>query len=523
MARFLFLLHVGGPYDGGVITNIRLTESLAAQGHEVTVLCPEPTVEHKGVRVVELTPDRLPAEVAAGIAALEPPVNRFSPAIVEHFRDRSPADLGLPEGEDAFDAIVGYADMTGPAAAELRDRFYRSAKVVNHITFDPLPVLRAAGNEELGLHRAQRHAVSFAAADLVLGQGPKAAADARRLMTGARGAAMLPPTHQYIPGMAVSRAAHTPPRAGEPLRLLMLGRTADPNKGAAEVAAALRLMHAMGYREVHLTLMGVQEGERAEVEEAMRLHYGPSWEAAIEVKDFTTDRREVERAIAESHVLVVATRNESLGLVSAEYAAVGKPLVIAPGDGNGFAAFLQDTARVPRALGAYAVVDDSGSTDLSGAVMGAAPPTGAMRHEVIAERLMAVADNYPAYLGASLRVRDVLAHYTSEHAALSVADAVERLRAGDLRHTKQGADAAVLAVSEAEILTGVPVDRRGRALLLSPGRPAADAPDAADPALGAARGVRAGLGRRRKVSLVKPERRAPSNRPPGRRPGQGAG
>ncbi|WP_231640789.1 glycosyltransferase [Nocardiopsis sp. NRRL B-16309] len=350
-------------------------------------------------------------------------MDRFSKTIRAVLAEQGPTRAGLSADAGAFDVIVGYGDVTGPAALHLRDTYYPHAKVSAVITMDPQGLFKALDLPELGEHRTESHREVLARSDLILAHGPKSAVDARRLAAGWSQAQSLPPTHEFVPG--VETAHDTPARRqpGEPFNVLMLGRMHDLNKGATDVALAVHDLREGGYEDVRLTLRGVdQENSSALVGLLDRRLGVGAWQSFVAFEEFTANQVEKERSIRESHVMVMATESEAYGLAASEYAAHGKPLIVAEGYGNGFATLLRDEERIPRDIADRFVLDDSGSRSANGSLFGESEgaPDAVDRYTLIADRLEDVHNDYDSYVEAAGRLRGRLSEYTLDYTAASI-------------------------------------------------------------------------------------------------------
>lgn len=157
MTRYLFLASSGKLSDGGLILNRRLSEALA-RGNDVHLATLGPCEQARaGVNVVELDENLLSPEATAAIQQTRHFVDRFSKTIQAILYEQGPERVGLPTGAGAFDVIVGYGDVTGPAALHLRDTYYPHAKVSTVITLDPKGFFKTVDLPELGDHRIENH------------------------------------------------------------------------------------------------------------------------------------------------------------------------------------------------------------------------------------------------------------------------------------------------------------------------------------------------------------------------------
>ncbi|MDE3719950.1 glycosyltransferase [Nocardiopsis sp. N85] len=468
MTRYLFLASSGRLDDGGAVLNRQLSEALA-RGNDVHLVtigrCEQ---QREGVTVVELDEALLSPQTIADIKQTRHFVDRFSKIIRAALDEQGPERVGLPTDPGAFDMIVGYGDVTGPAALHLKDAYYPDAKVSTVITLDPKGFFRTLDLPELEKHRIENHRRVLAGSDLILAHGPKSAVDARQLAAEWSQARSLPPSHEFLPGVEISRGTPARWQPGEPFNVLMLGRMHDVNKGAADVTLAVAHMRTQGFEDMHLTLRGIDPKMKDAFVDLLDRQLGEGrWNSFVTVEEFTSDEAAKERSIRESHVMVMATESEAYGLAASEYAAQGKPLIVAEGYGNGFATLLRDENRIPRDIADRFVLDDSGSRSANGSLMGeGAADTGVPRHHLIAARLKHVYNDYDGYAEVALRLRGHLSEYTLDHTAASIGQAVDDVLVGNIRHTKQLARGVNAVPSEEELLRGIPEDKRD--LILDP-------------------------------------------------------
>ncbi|WP_431888331.1 glycosyltransferase [Nocardiopsis alba] len=474
MTRYLFLANSGKLDDGGLVLNRQLSEALA-RDNDVQLVTIGPCEQwREGVDVIELDETLLSREAAADIRRTRYFVDRFSKTIRAVLEEQGLERVGLPTDSGAFDVIVGYGDVTGPAALYLRDTYYSQAKVSTVITMDPKELFKALDLPELGEHRTESHREVLARSDLILAHGPKSAVDARQLATEWSRTESLPPTHEFVPGVETGQEAPAHWRPGERFNVLMLGRMHDLNKGAVDTALAVHALREDGYEDVHLTLRGVdQESSYALIELLDRRIGEGEWQSFVHFEAFTDDEEEKRQSIRDSHVQVVATESEAYGLASSEYAAYGKPLIVAEGYGNGFVTFLRDEERIPPDIADRFVLDDRGSRSAKGSFFG--KPEGDLdaidRYILIADRLEDVYNDYDSYVEVAGRLRGHLNEYTLDHTAAGIDRAVNENLAGNIRHTKQGPLGVIGVPSKEELLKGISEDKRSLVLDLHEASP----------------------------------------------------
>lgn len=287
----------------------------------------------------------------------------------------------------------------------------------------------------------ENHREVLARSDIILAHGPKSALDARELASEWSQARSSPPIHEFVPGIEPVEEAPTRWQRGEPFNVLMLGRMDDPNKGAVDAALAVHDLRENGYEKVHLTLRGIgTEGSDKHIRRLNEKFGEGQWQSFVKMEEFSSEKTEMEQSIRESQVMLMATESEAYGLVANEYAAHGKPLIVADGYGNGFATLLRDEERIPPDIADRFVLDDSGSRSANGSLFG--EPEGDMdpvdRYTLIADRLEDVHNNYDSYVEAGRRLRSHLNEYSLDDTAAGIDQAVNENLAEKIRHTKQG-------------------------------------------------------------------------------------
>lgn len=455
-----------------------MTQTLAANGHDVHMLVlGENKADRGDVTCTELTGD-LPQATEERLTNQRFLIDEASTKINGHMeqlsRSRENSRLGgtdLPSGRDSFDYVVGFGDVTGRSALWIRDNIYKDAKVANIITMDPKGLFKTVGPElqDLGEYRTELHRQVFGASDLVLAHGPKSAEDSRALMSELEGARSVTPVHEFVPGMRVSPAGNEPPGPGEDLNLLMLGRMNDPNKGAADVARAVEhLREHHDVTDIQVTLRGVPDQELERFHDYMDAHAGENWRDHVTVKPFSSSESDKQASVRNTHAMIMATESEAWGLAASEVAAQGKPVIVAEGNGHGYATFLQDTDRFPESDGrsdqptVFAethVMNDDGTRSALGTDIGEGSGPRTNRHEVIAGRLLHLRDNYEQYARSAESLQHELSRYTPEHMAESLDQAARARLEGTLEHTKQVADGQNIRPSPERITKGVSEDK----------------------------------------------------------------
>ncbi|GHD31205.1 hypothetical protein GCM10007147_33850 [Nocardiopsis kunsanensis] len=426
---------------------------------------PRPGVTTHNVREPSLTADQ-ESELTDRLNRCRHGIDRVSTEISERFAKIDRGNAGVPESRSHFTAVVGYGDVTGPAALEIRNCFYPDAVVANGITMDPEQLFKTLKAPELGAHRTSLQSRTFSESDLVFAHGIKSERDAARIAASRPGAVSVPSLHSFIPG---TDSSHQPGDLWDgtgTMNILMLGRMGDPNKGAADTAKAIEGLRNSHGKEIHLTLRGIPEAEREDFEDSMDANLRPDWRSFVTVQSFTDSEEEKERSIRDSHAMVMATESEAYGLASGEYLAHGKPLLVTEGNGNGYTEVLKSWEGMPERA-RMLVIDDSNTRSTQGNAISPADPTvlpSASRHVAISEKIADLHDNYYEYLQSTREACAVLEHYNKDHMAQSLDQAVTERHDGIIRHTRQTADGGLRPTHDHEITAGLPEHLHGVAL-----------------------------------------------------------
>lgn len=167
-------------------------------------------------------------------------------------------------------------------------------------------------------HPAQRYVrVTLEGARAVVALGPTWA---HRLQT------MAPAARVVVVPNAVPLADRSPqPGTGRPVQVLFLGEVSD-RKGAFVLLRAWQRLHASAAADLPARLVLAGDGAVVEARSWVR-HHG--LDATVTVLGWV-DRRRVERLLAESQVLVLASRDEGQPMAVLEAMAHGLCVVVTP-------------------------------------------------------------------------------------------------------------------------------------------------------------------------------------------------
>ncbi|MEU1377281.1 glycosyltransferase [Streptomyces triculaminicus] len=340
--RILVVSNLSGMGEGGIpVFNQHLTEALARQ-HDVTLFTAKPdTIPHEGARMVS-TPDR-PNKDVEWHDWLEQNVAQ------------DPRSHGLPDPQDRpFDLIIGHTRFSGPAATELRDRWYPDARVAHFLHTSPerLPWVKYADDPEKAQSKSARDAgierKLMDRADVVVGVGPLLTREAERLASSGD---HVPGSHQLIPGVKIEELVQRAPHEGR-LNLLVMGRTDDPLKGVNDALRAVKQMNELGF-DVHLTIRGANpESFDKAVKQAQALGGAQN----VTVKPFSKQPEDLKKDIIAADAVIMPSKHEGFGLVATEAAGHGVPILV--NQESGAAEFLGDAARIDPRIGRPCIVPE---------------------------------------------------------------------------------------------------------------------------------------------------------------------
>ncbi|RLU99200.1 hypothetical protein CTZ27_14680 [Streptomyces griseocarneus] len=339
--RILVVSDISGMGGGGIpVFNQHLTEALAKE-HDVTLFTADPDTRlHQGARMVSTPP------IPEGVE---------DRAWMEFQSTLDPRTHGLPDPQERpFDLIVGHSRFSGPAAAELRDRWYPDAKVAHFLHTSPerLAEVKYAHDPAHAQTKAARDSrierEVMDRADVVVGVGPLLAAEAERLSSTGQ---HVPDSHQLVPGVKIEELVQRGPHEGR-LNLLVMGRTDDPLKGVDDALRAVKMLNDNGI-DVHLTIRGANPKKLGKIAEGAERLGG---KGNVTVKPFSEDGDELKNDIIGADAVIMPSKHEGFGLVATEAAGHGVPVLV--NQESGAAQFLGDKARIAPEIGQPCIVPE---------------------------------------------------------------------------------------------------------------------------------------------------------------------
>ncbi|MEY9214982.1 glycosyltransferase family 4 protein [Thermobifida halotolerans] len=402
----------GSKLGGVPVASGKITENLAALPNvNVTLLTVGSTEDHGDARIL-----------------LIPATDDWeSVRLLDVARNGRPSDVpGLPSPEQwRPDFVFGHSRYSGPAAMAIQQRWYPEARLGH---FVHMPVRRYAQiqgrpkEEQDRIARIEQEVM--ARSDLVVGVGPLLTAVAREM---AADNPRLPAFHEMIPGAEITGAPVVPVQ-GQSTTILFTGRVNDAIKGYDHLLRTVGELRQNGV-DVRLRVRGVAESNvEAETRRAATLLGSAE---AVDIRPYTSDDAELEADFVGAQLAVMPSVAEGYGLVAAEAAARGLPVLV--NAESGFGQFLSDTNRVPEAVGRSFVVPDRGLDDRP--------------DERVAEWARAISnviEDYPTQVARAAELRSVLQEYSWRDASTALVNASLRSAVDSHGHTVQGAGGRLL-------------------------------------------------------------------------------
>ncbi|WP_405476501.1 glycosyltransferase [Streptomyces sp. NBC_00009] len=276
---------------------------------------------------------------------------------------------GRPELPDGVmpDLILGHGRITGPAARELTDNFFRDARRLHfvHMAPDEIEWHKPAPDGGAGLKAEERTRIERElgrTAHRVVAVGPWLHEQFRAEVKSPEGLSPLrldPGFDSDVPG-----AAERVPPEGWPLRVLLLGRVEDAElKGVPLAAAAcgkakqwLRKDDLRG--SIRLLVRGAPETDVDEVRKDIQ-GWAKDAELDVVVRAYTSDQDRIEDDLNSASLVIMPSRKEGFGLVGVEAITRGIPVLV--GSDSGLAELLRE--KLGRERASQCVVGLSGNDE----------------------------------------------------------------------------------------------------------------------------------------------------------------
>ncbi|WP_328990627.1 glycosyltransferase family 4 protein [Kribbella sp. NBC_01245] len=414
--RVLVVAHASGRSAGlgGLpVASGDLTKALAGlENAEVTLLTVGETEEHGEAKIVSITPDGQSARVQ----------------LLDVATNGTPDQIpGMPIDRGSFDLVIGHARFSGYQAMLIRNRWYPTAQLAHVMHMPSREYGEVQGQVERGIESHRIESAVVQNADIVVGVGPLLTNVGAEMADGAR----VPPSfHELVPGVETLGEVGDPP-SGENFNLLFSGRVGDPIKGYDDLLATTKELADRGV-PIQLRVRGVKPDQlQAEQQRADQIVGRPG---VVHLLPYTPDKQELLGDYRWAHAAVMPSKIEGYGLVGAEAAAHGVPVLVNAESGVG--QFLADGNRIPERLGAASVVPDQGlRNDQAGRV------------EVWAGAIQDLRGDYANRREAAGELKGVLQNYTRENSAKALLAAAREAHPGANVSTQQGANGAVLPVT----------------------------------------------------------------------------
>jgi glycosyltransferase involved in cell wall biosynthesis len=420
--RVLVVAHASGRSAGlgGLpVVSGELTATLAGlEGTDVTLLTFEGTEPHAEAKMATIERGKLSAH---------------GHLLQLSWRDW-PDKLGLPPaGSDPYDVVIGHSRFSGPAAKNIRNRWYRFAKLVYVMHTPAEEYAQIQGDPQRAAKYAEEEKDVVHNADLVVGVGPMLTDLARELeVSGGR----VPSYHELIPGSFEREAIPVPEPTGRFNLLFSTPRLDDPVKGYDDLLLVVKQLRDEGL-PVRLTVRGVRPGGlQNEAERVRRVLDTPD---VVELRPFSMDAAELRTDFEQTHLVVMPSVVEGYGMVASEAAEHAVPVLVP--ERSGFGQLLRDRQRFPGGIGEPSVVRDAGLE-------------GQARIDAWKSAIKAAASHYPGRREAAVRIREIQQHFTWQHAAKAVAAAMAAANPGAQRYTIQAADGVVRLMDDNDTQLG---------------------------------------------------------------------
>lgn len=240
----------------------------------------------------------------------------------------------LPEGFDP-DVIIGHGRITGPAARLLKEsRFPHSRRVhIVHMAPEEIEWFKLDRKDDAGQRAEERTKLELElarTADVVAAIGPRLHG---RFSTDLHAIAGPKPV-RLDPGFTALGCLPEVP-AGEPRRVLIMGRAEDDSLKGLDIAArAVAFASRSHPKRIELVIRGSPQELCAELRSKLiDLSGDPSLD--VVVKPYTSNAAILEEDINAASLVLMPSRTEGFGLVGLEAIERGVPVLVSDQSGLG--------------------------------------------------------------------------------------------------------------------------------------------------------------------------------------------
>jgi len=242
------------------------------------------------------------------------------------------------------DVVITHSRFGGAAGIELAEHVYPGSVRVHLLHTEPELLDRLKGTPADGIAHANTERLLMRDAHLIVGVGPRLAAEARRLASSPERPS--PAIHELIPGIDAGPLGprRNPVRDG--YNLYAIGRAGDRIKGIDDAARIVKALNERGF-STNLTVRGVPEHELSDQQKTLGVIAGGK--DRVQVKPYTTDQAEKAADLHDSDLVLIPSHTEGFGLTATEAAGHGLPILVARNE-TGVGQFLTDPNRVPQEL-----------------------------------------------------------------------------------------------------------------------------------------------------------------------------
>ncbi|MCG7523352.1 glycosyltransferase [Streptomyces sp. OfavH-34-F] len=293
--------------------------------------------------VLSATPEELAFAAAAGVTLLP------APSVAGESDDMRLSGRPALLVDKTPDLIVGHSRITGFAARRLADAFYPQARRLHfvHMAPDEIEWHKPGRETDAGLRASERTEIERGLgkdAYRVVAIGPRLH---DQFLTEFTSAPLAP--LRMDPGfdVAVDCVGTRTPPAGQPLRVLLLGRTEDAELKGVQLAAAAcgkvdKWQQQVGEHRVRLVVRGAQPGTGEKEREAISALSGNA-DLQVVVREYTSKEEAIEHDLDTASMVLMPSRSEGFGLVGLEAIVRGVPVLITSASGLG--QLLRETSR----------------------------------------------------------------------------------------------------------------------------------------------------------------------------------